>query len=37
VSTTLLHAPFMCGGMALGKLHDLVEGVLNQQAPSAHP
>lgn len=30
---TLLHAPFMCGGIALGKLHDLVEGVLNPQPP----
>ena len=32
---TLLHAPFMCGGIALGKLHDLVEGVLNPQPPVA--
>lgn len=24
----LLHAPFMCGGIALGKIHDLVEQVL---------
>ena len=34
---TLLHAPFMCGGMALGKLHDLVEGVLNPQPQPAAP
>ena len=28
LTLTLEHAPFMCGGIALGKLHDLVESVL---------
>ena len=31
LTLTLLHAPPFCGGIALHKLHDLVDNALNQQ------
>lgn len=37
LSLTLVHAPMFCGGMALGKLHDLVQEVLDQTTAPADP
>lgn len=37
LNLALLHAPLFCGGIALGKLHDLVEQVLTKNQPPVAP